>query len=345
MLPAMRIPRFVAALAAALLALPTAACTFEDTSQTMEWTKVVPAGDCHCADGSRFAFWERRADTARVVVFLNGAGVCWDATMCEFTGDRGESDFYDWSISGVEPSNREGMFDLTHDGNPFAGHSFLYVSSCTGDAHLGDRTQEYAPGLTVEHRGLTNGTAAMDYLAANYPGAEQVILIGKTAGSVAAPYYGGLIADRLPKAKVTVFGAQSGAWPGNADFSARILRDRWGVGPVPAAGVPGFWIEAGKRHPELVLSRFDFAYDPSAAVELTPWASGSLLETIDRNEAAIEAAGVTLHSYTAPGADHGLFEFEKFYEIEVNGVRFVDWLGELVTEGPPADVHCSECGP
>ena len=46
----------------------------------------------------------------------------------------------------------------------------------------------------------------------------------------------------------------------------------------------------------------------------------STLELIDANEAAIEAAGVVQHSYTAPGDDHGIFEFDRFYEIEVNGV-------------------------
>src|SRR5262249_22384185 len=27
-----------------------------------KWKKVVPGGECECADGSEFAFWERRAD-------------------------------------------------------------------------------------------------------------------------------------------------------------------------------------------------------------------------------------------------------------------------------------------
>jgi hypothetical protein len=38
------------------------------------WEKIVPAGDCHCADGSEFAFWERRADPTKVVFFMDGGG-------------------------------------------------------------------------------------------------------------------------------------------------------------------------------------------------------------------------------------------------------------------------------
>lgn len=325
-----------------------AGCSSSTAShKALEWTRVVPAGDCHCADGSQFAFWERRADPTRVVFFLNGGGVCWDVTMCAFnsTDSEGENDFYSWNLRSVDPQNRSGMFDTTRSDNPFADYSFLYVSSCTGDAHLGNTSQQYSPGLTVEHRGYVNGTAALDYLAEHYPDAKQVVVIGKTAGSVAAPVYGGLVADRLPTAKVVVFGAQSGAWPDSPEFNTDIVDARWGANPALGSTVPRFWIEAGRHDPDLVLARFDFAYDPHATSELAHWSNGSLLAQLDRNEAAIEAAGVPLHSYTAPGADHQIFEPDRFYELTVQGVRLVDWLHTLVTGRPPGDVHCEQCGP
>jgi hypothetical protein len=97
-----------------------------------------------------------------------------------------------------------------------------------------------------------------------------------------------------------------------------------------------------------VLARFDFAYDPHAAVEVTEWMDGdppNLLAEVDGNEAAIEAAGVDLYSSTAPGEGHGIFEFDDFYEIEVDGVRLVDWLDALITGEPVDDVHCDPCDP
>ena len=317
-------------------------------------------GDCHCADGSEFSFWDKRADPTKVVLFLNGGGVCWDTKMCTFTspGSKGENDFYNWSQeTAEEPDRRDGIFDLARADNPFAGYSFVFVSSCTGDAHLGNVSRKYSSNLTVEHRGYVNGTAALNYLSEHYPDAKQVVVIGKTAGSVAAPIYGGLVADRLPDAKVVVLGGQSGAWPDNPDFNADILDARWGayhavpdwaVSGLAARewGVPRFWTQAARHSPNLVLARFDFAYDPHAAAEVTPWTGGkTTLAGIDGNEAAVEAAGVPLHSYTAPGDDHGIFEFAKFYEIEVNGVRLVDWVRTLITGTPPADVHCVQCGP
>ncbi|CAM3325625.1 pectin acetylesterase-family hydrolase [Occultella aeris] len=334
------------------------------------WERVVLGGDCHCADGSEFAIWDRLADPTRVVLFLNGGGVCWDETSCAFTsaGPPGESDFYAWNQQSDGPGDNfdeEGIFDFNNGSNPFVDYSFIYVAGCTGDAHLGSASQTYSDTLTVEHNGYTNGTAALDRLAEHYPDAAQVVVIGKTAGSIAAPLYGGLAADRLPDAQVTVFGAQSGAWPDHPDFNLEILDTTWGAYDAMPGwaveglaarqwGVPTFWSQAGLHHPDLVLSRFDFAYDPHAAVEITGWESGDPtnldpvpnsdeLAVIDANEEAIEATGVTVHSYTAPGEGHGLFEFEDFYRIEVNGIQLVDWLGDLTTGDPPADVHCDDC--
>ena len=68
------------------------------------------------------------------------------------------------------------------------------------------------------------------------------------------------------------------------------------------------------------------------------------LAVIDANEAAIEDAGVVQHSYIAPGNDHGIYEYEKFYTIEVNGVALVDWVEALLAGEPLGDVHCDDCG-
>jgi Pectinacetylesterase len=332
----------------------------DETGATAGWEKVVPGGDCECADGSEFAFWERRADPTKVVLFLDGGGACYDAESCAFTGlDTGGEAAYDWSIYGEDPATEGGIFDFTRPGNPFGDYSFLYVPSCTGDVHLGDVTREYSPKLTVEHNGFVNGMAALSYLAEHYPDADQVVVVGKSDGSIAAPVYGGLVADLLPDAQVIVFGGQSGHIPDDPDLNAEILSELWGAyDNMPDWevneglttrdwGPPRFWIQAGLHNPEVVLARFDYAYDQEAAqsAESLGLDPSELLAVIDANEAAIEDAGVVLHSYTAPGDEHGLFEWDKFYEIEVNGVKLVDWVDALLAGEPLDDVHCDQCEP
>ncbi|MGH3308224.1 MAG: hypothetical protein ACRDOX_11100, partial [Nocardioides sp.] len=212
--------------------------------------------------------------------------------------------------------------------------------------------------LTVEHKGFVNGTAALSYLAESYPDAAQVVVVGKSVGSVAAPVYGGLAADLLPDAQVTVFGAQSGHVPNDPDLNVQIFGERrgaynnmpdWEVNEGLTArdwGAPRFWIQAGLHDPEIVLARFDYAYDQEAAqgaesIGLDP---SGLLAAIDANEAAIEKAGVVLHSYTAPGDGHGILEWPRSYEMEVNGQRLVDWVSRLIEGDPADDVHCHKCG-
>ena len=323
-----------------------------------DWAKVVPGGDCKCADGSEFAFWERRADPTKVVLFLEGGGSCFDATTCAFTGSGGENDYYDFNLSTESPPLESGIFDAGRADNPFADHSFIYVPLCTGDVYLGDATRVYSPELTVEHNGFVNGTAALNYLAEHYPDAAQVVVVGKTAGSVAAPVYGGLVADLLPDAQVTVFGGQSGAFPEDPDTNADILAGLWGAYDTMPDwevndgltarewGPTRFWIQAGRHDSDIVMARFDYAFDRNAQRQLEARGvdASTMVELIDANEAAIEAAGVTQHSYTAPGDEHGIFDVNRFYEIEVNGVSLVDWVTALLAGEPLDDVHCEDCG-
>jgi Pectinacetylesterase len=314
------------------------------------WNKVVPGGDCECADGSEFAFWERRADPTKVVFFLDGGGACFDATTCAFTGlGAGGEENYDWKITD-DPATEGGIFDFARADNPFRDYSFIYVPSCTGDAHLGDVTRKYSPKLTVEHNGFVNGTTALSQVAEHYPDAEQVVVVGKTVGSVAAPIYGGLVSDMLPDAQVTVFGGQSGHIPDDPDLNAEVLGELWGayanrpdweVNEGLTArdwGAPRFWVQAGLHDPDIVLARFDFAYDREAGED-----QSDQLAVIDGNEAAIEDAGVVLHSYTAPGNGHGIFEWPTFYEVEVNGEKLVDWVTRLIEDEAVDDVHCRQC--
>jgi hypothetical protein len=79
--------------------------------------------------------------------------------------------------------------------------------------HLGNATRKYAPGLTVRHKGYANGSAALDHLVATFPAATEVVVMGESAGSVAAPLYAGLVSDRLPDARITVLADGSGSYP------------------------------------------------------------------------------------------------------------------------------------
>ena len=221
--------------------------------------------------------------------------------------------------------------------------------------HIGDVTTEYAPGLTVHHKGYVNGTAALDHLAAAFPGATDVVVMGESAGSIAAPLYAGLVSDRLPDARITVLADASGSYPDVRPFNEVFAA--WGFGnavpPWPEnAGLtaeqwsaPGLFIQSGRHDPEIVFARHDYAYDERQEFwyPLLGTPAEDLLSLIDANEAQIEGAGVNLLSYIAPGDEHTVLSDGSFYTETVNGVLFVDWVTQLVNHQPVADVHCQEC--
>ena len=244
-----------------------------DTSATgSAWERIVPGGDCACADGSEFSFWVRRADPAKVVLFLEGGGACFDAVTCAFTDAE---TYYDWNISALDdPGARSGMgiFDASRADNPFADYTFVYVPYCTGDVHLGDATTEYSPELTVQHKGWINGTAALTYLAEQFPDAAHVVVVGESAGAIAAPVYGGIVSDLLPGAQITVLADSSGAYPESPELNTR-SNEVWGTFETMPAwevnagltaedwGYQRFWVQAGLHDAAIVMSRFDYAYD------------------------------------------------------------------------------------
>jgi hypothetical protein len=265
-----------------------------------------------------------------------------------------ERDLYNTRVE-EDPAEQGGILDFADERNPFADYSVVYVPYCTGDVHIGTTTTKYAPGLTVHHKGYVNGTAALEHLAATFPGATEVVVIGESAGSVAAPLYGGLVSDRLPGARITVLAHGSGSYPDAPRFNE--LLAAWGFGETGPqwpenAGLtaqqwsfPGLFIQSGRHDPEIEFARVDYAHDatqkswfPYLGVPVRDLAS-----RIQANETYIEGAGVNLHSYVAPGEEHVVLLDGPFYTEEVRGERLVDWVTRLIDGEPVADVRCTTC--
>lgn len=299
---------------------------------TASWQKVTPGGGCACADGSPYSLYTRAADPKKVVLFLDGGGACWSAATCA----PGGANRYQ---TKVEPPNAEGVFALADTRNPVAGYSFVYAPYCTADVFLGDAVTTYGPGVTVHHKGYADGTAAIAYLAKTFPDATDVVVIGVSAGSVAAPLYAGLVADRLPKAHVTAIADSSGAYP-DVPAVNRLFTAWHAPGAGAGWSIPGLFTLSGRRHPGIVFARVDHAADAdqTAHLALLGVPADDLAGLMRANEAQIERGGVTLHSYTAPGDEHVVLDDDNLYHETVGGVALIDWLAKLVGGRPPADV-------
>ncbi|MDE0066763.1 MAG: pectin acetylesterase-family hydrolase [Acidimicrobiaceae bacterium] len=319
------------------------------------WEQVAGGDGCMCADGSDYSFWVREADPKRVVFYLEGGGACFTAATCSFMDDdysatTGESD---------DPTGAGGVFDFSNPANPLAGSSFVGAPYCTGDVHIGNNVHQYSDDLTVYHNGFANASRALAELHSRFPGATEIVVAGSSAGSVAAPFFGGLASDLYPDAKVSVVADASGAYPSNPVINVAI-GSLWGAfsvvpdwpvneGVTPAEwGVPEMFIQAGLHDPDIRFARFDNAFDSTQLryAELAGFDASNMDQLIRSNEARIEEAGVTVSSYLAPGEGHTILGSDTMYTLAVEGVVFVDWLTEyLAADEPIADVSCLDCSP
>jgi hypothetical protein len=304
------------------------------------WEAVTPGGDCDCADGSEFSFQVRAGSTGKVLLYFEAGGACFSAELC-----APDSGVYRPSVDGTPP-DPDGIFDFANPDNPFADYTVVYVPYCTGDTFLGDATVEYSPDLTIHHAGFANGTAALDYLATTYPDATNVVVAGESAGSVAAPLYGGLAAERYPDATVTVIADSSGAYPDLAELNAQ-LAQAWGVDSALAAltgstadtddfSIPGLYVLSGQHHPDVVFARHDYAADAQQA----RWEDLIGITLVDpaTTETAIENAGVNLASYATPGDNHVALSKDRFYTEVVDDVPLREWISDLINGQPVADI-------
>ncbi len=321
--------------------------------QTISGFEVVAGGDdCMCADGSDWNMWVREADPSKVVLFFQGGGACFTAQMCSFTDGS-----YDINITAADdPNEMDGIFNLTHPQNPLADYSFVFVPYCTGDVHFGDSTHDYGDGLVIEHNGMVNGRYALDEMIRRFPDATEVFVTGSSAGGVPSPLFAALAADELPSARVTALADGSGVYPDVPGVNV-VIGSLWGafdarpqwpeLADIAAEdwSIPGLFTYAGQHNPEITFARFDNAYDEvqSMFASVAGVGADELVTLIDSNEAAIEASGIDVTSYVAPGGEHTVLGKDDLYTESVEGVALIDWLTQLVVGEPGGDVHCVEC--
>jgi Pectinacetylesterase len=306
------------------------------------WQRIEPGGATRCARGGKYAFWLRRADPKRVLVFFQGGGGCFSEETC-----RPGSAWFDDSVDAFDdPARSGGVFDFSNPDNPFRGYSVVYVPSCTGDVHTGSRIVRYGP-LRVHQKGFLNAQAALARAYEEFPDPETVFVTGCSAGSVGSAFHADSIIRRYPDARVTQLG-DSLAFV----FHRPVNLDDWGThehfpdwfeptGPRERWTMVEFLRELARVHPERTFARFNHAADDVQASFYE--AVGGVAEDFPAKLRSAETELKRLpnyRSYLACGTAHCGFQSSEFYELRVGGVRLRDWVADLAAG---RDVDCPEC--
>jgi pimeloyl-ACP methyl ester carboxylesterase len=304
------------------------------------WQRIAPGGKTSCARGGRYAFWLRRGDPKRVVIFFQGGGGCFDARSC-----APASTWFDDRIdTGDDPGFQGGVLDLADSRNPFRGWSFLYVPSCTGDVHLGDRVMRYGR-TTIRHRGWTNARAALQRAFTEFPAPERVFVTGCSAGSVASAFHVPAVLAKWPHAKVAQLGDSLAFvfhrpirlvdWGAHAHFPAffRIGARRFTMVEYLTA--------LAKRYPARTFARFNYASDnvQERFYEAVGGKAAGFEPRLRRAEAELKRLR-NYRSYLACGGEHCVLPFESFFTLRVGGIALRNWVQRLAAR---QSVDCPTC--
>lgn len=179
----------------------TLLCSLAAQAAYLKWEMVeLPASSgASCGNGTPYRFFVNRTPfTSKTVVMFEGGGACWEKATCENKGGV--------QLAAVNPDgiptnymsdwNRQAHYGLV---TPFTARidpltsvqtqswNIVYLTYCTGDVHAGNKVTTYSDAtgsIAWYHRGAVNAKAVSDWMAANLPKPDVLLLTGFSAGGV-----------------------------------------------------------------------------------------------------------------------------------------------------------------
>jgi len=110
----------------------------------------------------------------------------------------------------------------------------IFVTYCTQDVHVGNTVRNYGGSVNPNwnHRGAANVKIALDYLKAQFPSPDKVLVSGCSAGAIAAGIYGPEIAAYYNSASpsTTVDVIADAFVVATTDHFVRSEASNWGAG-------------------------------------------------------------------------------------------------------------------
>jgi hypothetical protein len=293
------------------------------------WAKILAGGKTRCARGGAYAFWLRKGDPDRLLLFFQGGGGCFDERTCRV----GSTWFDDRVDAGDDPELNGGILALADARNPFREWSAVYIPSCTGDVHVGSRTVRYGR-ITVQQYGWVNAQSALRRAYREFPAPKTVFVAGCSAGSVGSAFHADSIIRRYSTARVTQLG-DSLAFV----FHRPIRLTDWGAHkhfpPFFRIGTRRFTMvqfltALARAHPGRTFARFNHRQDAvqERFYEAVGGKPGGFAPRLVAAERALKRLP-NYRSYLACGFNHCALPTDEFYSLRVEGVRLRDWVADL----------------
>lgn len=323
------------------------------------WNTVTTDGVCSA--GTPYQFYVKPSSSSNnLLVFFNGGGGCWFGEACDLNSQPNiHTPFADMDQNN--PAFSRGIFNFENSENPFADYDMVFVPYCTGDVHIGGGAKNYTytnsenevVTVTTQHQGYANSITILDWIYQNYSAPNKIVMSGSSAGAIGSSFYSGLVAEHYPDVPVVLLADAGGGYASpflvnthRAWNSASVLPDweEYAGETNDTISFEDFYIASANHNPNLTIAQYNAAEDTTQIMFTQilgdPPGSFSLPQRILSNYLEIESAVDDFYSYTAGGEVHMIMQDKNFYEYEVEGIRFVDWVSGLVEGERVGDVSC-----
>lgn len=315
------------------------------------WALNPTAGETVCADGSPFQFITRQnINNRQLVIYFQTGGACWDAESC-----GPNSSLYDRSVEPTELNMYGGIFDFSNPENPVTNYDFVFIPYCTGDLHTGNAEVTYTANhgrqFTIQHRGAINVRAVLDWVYAQYPTLDRVVIIGTSGGAIGSIFFTDEIVSHYPTAHAVQYGdglvgVMPDGWDGTTVWNSRANLPpelQTALADVPADQfIPTLYQATAAQHPGLPLATYTTAADAFQIVyynvaggDVREWAAAmnSQLETL-------HTSIPTFRSFVESGTRHTVLALPDFYTAQEAGVRVRDWSADFIAGQDVENVNC-----
>lgn len=324
-----------------------------------DWTTVNTNGICSA--GTPYQFHVKPSLSGNnLLIFFNGGGACWFGEACDPDSEPNIHTVFADANSN-NPRSASGVFDLSNPENPFKDYKMVYLPYCTGDVFIGAGPRSYSytddsnqeVEYTAYHSGYSNSMEVIEWIYQNFQTPDEIVIAGSSAGAIGASFYSGLVAEHYSTTPVTLIADGAGGyWSPNLAIiyrawdTASLLPD-W----TEYAGLNNenlhfedFYIASANHNDNLTLAQYNTTGD---AVQISfthvlgdQPGSFTLAQRILNNYQVIESQVDKFYSYTAGGTVHTILRSPLFYQYEVEGVRFVEWVSDLVNKRAIDDISC-----
>ena len=318
------------------------------------WNRIPGRYGTGCAHDSTFAFRVRPGLPDKVMIFLNGGGACWRAQECD---PRGRPTYTMTSDSANDVSVRTGIFDVANPANPVRDFTMVFIPYCTGDVHLGTREVEYemptAKGtpraFAVRHGGAANVEAVLDWVYTNIHAPQTVFVTGVSAGAIPSPVVAAKVARHYPGARVVQLGDGAGGYHAAAVpallagwGATEYLLDDAAFRSLDSAdfSFERLYLASAGAAPGVHFAQVNSVEDATQLyfLSLLGVKGTRLAKLLAADLAEIRDVVPWFRTYTIPGKAHTILRSNAVYSTKVGGVRFSEWLEQLVNGESVDDV-------